>query len=157
LASRFGAHLRLVSFAVQFSPPETARFRVEGAAVIDEWTATIRSAAQEALQAEHEPGQQAAEPDVVIGHGEDWTEAFEDVEWRAGDVLTVGSSESGPVGRVFLGSRASKIVRHSPVPRSGVPRSHRSERLLTESDPQSCPAGTMGRTHFCRRDWPLRG
>ena len=29
--------------------------------------ATIRSAAQEALHAEHEPGQQAAEPDVVIG------------------------------------------------------------------------------------------
>jgi hypothetical protein len=26
--------------------------------VIDEWTATIRSAAREALQAEHEPGQQ---------------------------------------------------------------------------------------------------
>jgi hypothetical protein len=62
-ASRFGAQLRLVSFAVQFSPPETARFRAEGAAVIDEWTATIRSAAREALQTEHEPGQQAAEPD----------------------------------------------------------------------------------------------
>jgi hypothetical protein len=29
--------------------------------VIDEWTATIRSATQEALQAEHEPGQQAAD------------------------------------------------------------------------------------------------
>ena len=26
--------------------------------MIDEWTATIRSAAREALQAEHEPGQQ---------------------------------------------------------------------------------------------------
>ena len=45
MASRLGAQLRLVSFAVQFSPPETARFRVEGAAVIDGWTATIRSAA----------------------------------------------------------------------------------------------------------------
>ena len=55
LASRLGAQLRLVSFAVQFSPLETARLRVEGAAVIDEWTATIRSAAREALQAEHEP------------------------------------------------------------------------------------------------------
>ena len=94
LASRLGAQLRLVSFAVQFSPPETARLRVEGAAVIDEWTATIRSAAREALQAEHEPGQQL---NVVIGHGEDWTEAF-------------------------------------------------------ESDPQSCPAGTKGRTNFCRRE-----
>ena len=79
----------------------------------------IRSAAQETLQAEHEPGQQAAEADVVIGHGEDWKDAFQDVEWRAGDLLMVGSSESGPIARVFLGTRASKIVRHCPVPRSG--------------------------------------
>ena len=122
LATRFGAQLRLVSFAVQLSPPETARFRAEGAAVMAEWTATIRSAAKEALEAERNPGQQPAESEVVIGHGEDWKEAFEDVEWRAGDVLLVGSSESGPVARVFLGSRAGKVVRHSPVPVLGVPR-----------------------------------
>jgi nucleotide-binding universal stress UspA family protein len=34
----------------------------------------------------------------------------------------VGSSASGLVARVFLGSRASKIVRHSPVPVMVVPR-----------------------------------
>ena len=33
-----------------------------------------------------------------------------------GRVLVVGSSSAGPLARVFLGSRATKIVRHSPVP-----------------------------------------
>ena len=87
-----------------------------------EWTANIRSAAQEALEAEGERRQQAAEPEFVIGHGRDWAEAFDDVEWRAGDMLMIGSSESGPIARVFLGSRAAKIVRHSPVPVLIVPR-----------------------------------
>jgi nucleotide-binding universal stress UspA family protein len=34
----------------------------------------------------------------------------------------IGSSESGPVARVFLGSRAAKIIRHTPVPVVIVPR-----------------------------------
>jgi nucleotide-binding universal stress UspA family protein len=58
----------------------------------------------------------------VVGRGESWEEAIEDVEWEDGDVLVVGSSSIGPVARVFLGSRATKIVRHSPVPVIVVPR-----------------------------------
>jgi nucleotide-binding universal stress UspA family protein len=42
-------------------------------------------------------------------------------------VLVVGSSELGPVAQVFLGSRASKIVRHSPVPVVVVPRARAEE------------------------------
>jgi APA family basic amino acid/polyamine antiporter len=45
-----------------------------------------------------------------------------DVEWTAGDVLVVGSSTAGPLERVFLGSRASKIVRNAPVPVVALPR-----------------------------------
>jgi len=60
--------------------------------------------------------------EFVIGHGRDWAEAFDDVEWRADDMLMIGSSESGPIARVFLGSRATKIVRHAPVPVLIVPR-----------------------------------
>ena len=47
---------------------------------------------------------------------------MEDVDWADGDVLVVGSSSLGPIARVFLGSRAAKIVRHSPVPVVIVPR-----------------------------------
>ena len=63
----------------------------------------------------------------MIGHGENWDEALEDVEWEEGDVLVVGSSSIGPIARVFLGSRASKIVRHSPVPVVVVPRGRAAE------------------------------
>ena len=59
----------------------------------------------------------------MIGRGSSWDEAIDDVEWEDGDVLLVGSSSVGPVARVFLGSRAAKIVRNSPVPVVVVPRS----------------------------------
>ncbi len=60
--------------------------------------------------------------ETVVGAGESWPEALEDVAWGAGDVLVVGSSRTGPLARVFLGSRAAKIVRHAPVPVIVVPR-----------------------------------
>ena len=36
-------------------------------------------------------------------------------------MLVVGSSDLGPVAQVFLGSRATKILRHAPVPSSWSP------------------------------------
>jgi Universal stress protein family len=58
----------------------------------------------------------------VIGQGHDWGAALNDIEWHDGDPLLIGTSESGPVARVFLGSRAAKIIRHTPVPVLVVPR-----------------------------------
>ena len=55
-------------------------------------------------------------------------QAFEDVGWQEGDVLVVGSSALGPIAQVFLGSRATKILRHSPVPVVVVPRA-RAEKV----------------------------
>ena len=120
MAAQYGCQLRLASFAVELSPPETARFRAEGAAVVAEWTENIYAAAEKALTPDGQPP--AAQPEIVIGHGRDWEEAFESVEWQDGDVLVIGSSDSGPVARVFLGSQAAKIIRHSPVPVVVVPR-----------------------------------
>jgi nucleotide-binding universal stress UspA family protein len=77
--------------------------------MIEQWVQEIRDAAPPGLE-------------TVVGHGESWDEALEDVEWDDGDVLVVGSSSIGPVARVFLGSRSSKIVRNSPVPVVVVPR-----------------------------------
>ena len=67
------------------------------------------------------------ELEIAIGRGESWEEALEDVEWEEGDVLVVGSSSIGPIARVFLGSRSTKIVRHSPVPVVVVPRGAAAE------------------------------
>jgi nucleotide-binding universal stress UspA family protein len=60
--------------------------------------------------------------DIVVGSGSDWGEAVENVAWEPGDILALGSGAAGEISRVFLGSAASRIVRHSPVPVMIVPR-----------------------------------
>ena len=59
--------------------------------------------------------------DVRIVEGRDWDQVLELVGWDEGDVLVVGSSPQGLVSRVFLGSTATRILRHSPVPVVLVP------------------------------------
>ena len=54
-------------------------------------------------------------------------------------MLVVGSSSIGPVARVFLGSRSSKIVQHSPVPVVVVPRGRAAE--LADDAVQAEPPG----------------
>ena len=84
---------------------------------------TFRRPHNGVLAEDPEPGEAIPEgQQFVIGHGEDWEQALEDVEWRDGDLLVIGSSNAGPVARVFLGSRAAKIIRHSPVPVLTFPR-----------------------------------
>ncbi len=110
VAERVGASLRVASFAVRSRTPIQAGVgREADEAIVAQWERDVRTA----LGADHE---------LVIGHGANWDQALEDVEWSDGDVLVVGSSSIGPVARVFLGSRAAKIVRHSPVPVVVVPR-----------------------------------
>jgi nucleotide-binding universal stress UspA family protein len=110
IAERVGARLRVASFAVRSrSPIQAGVGREADDAIVAEWERHVRAAL-------------AADQELVIGHGTGWDEALDDVEWADGDVLAVGSSTIGAVARVFLGSRASKIVRNSPVPVVVVPR-----------------------------------
>jgi len=51
---------------------------------------------------------------VVTGNGRG--EAIDAADWQEGDLLAIGTSPVGGIARVFLGSRGSKILRHSPVP-----------------------------------------
>ena len=62
--------------------------------------------------------------DVVIGTGADWRAAVDDIAWETGDVLLLGSGAAGPMAQVFLGTAASKILRHAPVPVMIVPKQH---------------------------------
>jgi nucleotide-binding universal stress UspA family protein len=136
VAAQVGASLRIVSFAVRARPPYTAGVGTgPERTVIAQWVEEIESRARAALEeVEHLP----AVPErleAVVGYGETWDDALEDVEWDDGDVLVVGSSSMGPVARVFLGSRASKIVRRSPVPVVVVPRSAAAELAEQASHP----------------------
>jgi nucleotide-binding universal stress UspA family protein len=131
VAARIGTSLRVASFAVRPRPPYTSGVgREADDSMTDQWVQEITAAARAVV-----PG----DAECVIGEGEDWGEALEDVPWREGDVLVVGSSSIGPIARVFLGSRAAKIVRHSPVPVLVVPRGRAHE--LAEAAQSSTAAG----------------
>jgi nucleotide-binding universal stress UspA family protein len=128
VAARVGASLRIVSFAVRARAPYTSGVGSGPEhAVIAQWAEEIEGRARAALEeVEHLP-QHPERLEAVVGYGETWDDALEDVEWDEGDVLAVGSSSAGPIARVFLGTRASKIVRHSPVPVVLVPRGAAAE------------------------------
>jgi nucleotide-binding universal stress UspA family protein len=128
VAARVGATLRLASFAVRSRPPYTAGIGTgPERALIRQWVEEIEAAGRAALERVSHLPVAPREVEAVVGYGESWEEAMEDIEWRDGDVLVVGSSSHGPVARVFLGSRAAKVVRHSPVPVVVVPRSAAAE------------------------------
>lgn len=128
IAARLSASLRIASFAVWSRPayPTTLGTDSEDL-VMQEWTAKVRQAARAALAQVQELAAVPHDIEIVIGRGRSWAEAIEDVGWGDGDVLVIGSSELGPVARVFLGSRATKILRHSPVPVVVVPRGRAAE------------------------------
>lgn len=124
-----GASLRIATFAVWSRPAYTTRLGTDSEdLVMDEWRAEVEKTVTATLtQVKHlSHGPRTVE--TVIGSGANWAEAIDDVGWEAGDILVIGSSDLGPVARVFLGSRATKILRHSPVPVVVVPR-NRAEEL----------------------------
>ena len=136
VAARTGAALRIASFAVWSRPeyPTTLGTDSEDL-VMQEWSAKVGAAASAALAQVRELATVPHEVEIVVGRGRSWAQAIDDIGWDEGDVLVVGSSELGPAARVFLGSRATKILRHSPVPVVVVPRGRAEE--LAEQAPRS--------------------
>lgn len=57
----------------------------------------------------------------AVGIGKDWQAALSSLDWDPGEILVVGSSSEGRRSRVFLGTNAARIIRHSPVPVLVVP------------------------------------
>lgn len=82
----------------------------------DEVLAAFREQAGEDIAGLRRRGALAPEVEGVVGSGPGWRDAVDSVDWEGSELLVVGSRPAGPVARVFLGSRATKIVRHSPVP-----------------------------------------
>ena len=53
---------------------------------------------------------------LQVATGNCWDLALGNADWLDGEPLALGTKPSGGIARVFLGSRGSKILRHSPVP-----------------------------------------
>jgi nucleotide-binding universal stress UspA family protein len=123
VAARARATLRVASFAVRPRTPLTAGIGSHAeATVAHEWAADAEHAQRAVLQDVERLPRRPSSIETVVGYGTDWAEAIEDIGWADGDLLAVGSSTAGPLERVFIGSRSSRIVRHSPVPVMVVPR-----------------------------------
>jgi nucleotide-binding universal stress UspA family protein len=124
LAKQWKVRLRIASFTVR--PPTMFGGSLEPSAeelVVQQWAQRTTDAAVKQLEeARAQSGH--ADVDVVIGTGTEWREAVDDIAWEPGDVLLLGSAAAGPLAQVFLGTVASKILRHAPVPVMIVPRQH---------------------------------
>ncbi|MDN4613689.1 universal stress protein [Leifsonia sp. F6_8S_P_1B] len=122
VAATLGAELRVASFAVV--PPDSG---TSGAGldaeltIANTWAGDIERHAAAVVRQVAELEDAPAVSGVAVGMGETWEAAIADIGWDQGEVLVVGSSTLGPIARVFLGSHATKIVRHSPVPVVVVP------------------------------------
>jgi nucleotide-binding universal stress UspA family protein len=116
------APLRAVTFAVRHRPRVGVAADLYPAEdlVVDQWVRRCQEALTADLQKLGEPGQEGVGR-LEVGTGTSWREAVESAAWLPDELLLVGSSSSASAARVFLGSRANKILRHSPVPLMLVP------------------------------------
>jgi len=117
-------HLRVATFGVRAHPMYPPEIGTDIESEVDaQWQEQVAEA-QAALRASL--GDELDE-DVtfVVSVASSWSDALTSVDWLPNEVLVLGSSTSGTLRRVFLGTRATKIMRHSPVPVLVVPREAR--------------------------------
>ena len=118
LATSLNADVDVVTFAASGSSAVFSAFSDQG--VMREWRDQVAQVQASVVEAVSARSVQATQAGVYTG--ERWAKAVGSYEWKEGDLLVVGSSEHGSLARVFLGSTATRIIRHSPVPVILLPR-----------------------------------
>ena len=122
LAEQWSARLRIASFTVR--PVTKFGGSIERSAeglVVQQWSRKTMDAAVKQLN-KARASIEIPDVDVVVGAGVEWRDAVDNIAWESGDLLLLGSGAAGPMAQVFLGSAASKILRHVPVPVMILPR-----------------------------------
>lgn len=123
LCQEIGTVLRIATFAVRgrtMYPPEVGA-RAEDM-VLERWVAQAADLQAQALDELSDAGIRPEQVEAVVATGRSWGSAVDSLPWERDEVLVIGSSTSASLmARLFLGSNASKIVRHSPVPVIVVP------------------------------------
>ncbi len=113
LAERLDVPMRVITFAVRgrtMYPPEVG-LRVEDS-ILD----VTAGQARETLAELKKKGVVGKDVTLQVAAGSGWDQAIDNADWLDGELLALGTKQSGGIARVFLGSRGSKILRHSPVP-----------------------------------------
>lgn len=132
MAKQWNVRMRIASFTVR--PLNAFGGSIEPSAerlVVRQWVQRNMDAAVKQLKAARKKVD-IPKVDVVVGAGADWTEAVDGIAWEAGDLLVLGSGAAGPMSQVFLGSAASKIIRHAPVPVMIVPRVKKTKKSASK-------------------------
>lgn len=123
LCREVGTALRIATFAVRgrtMYPPEVGT-RAEDM-VLERWIEQAAHLQAEALDELEAAGLTPESVEAVVASGRSWGDALDRLPWDRDELLVIGSSSSASLmSRLFLGSSASKIVRHSPVPVVVVP------------------------------------
>ena len=132
-ANRLAVPLRIATFGVrgQTMYPSGVGYRAEDA-VLDEWSRQAETAQYRATERMRRLDTLPPDFESVIGTGPGWHEALDDVPWERDEILVVGSTAVGPIKRVFVGSNAIRVVRHSPVPVLVVPGAQVAVEVLVE-------------------------
>ena len=117
-----GASVEAVTFAVRTQGRSAMGPRIDQD-VYDAWRGQVEEAHRVVTTAFRSANPSTAVQGTHLVEGDRWSTTLEGFAWEDGDLLVVGSSEHGPLARVFLGSTATRILRHTPVPVVVVPRS----------------------------------
>jgi nucleotide-binding universal stress UspA family protein len=113
LAADLDVPMRVITFAVRgrtMYPPEVGLHAEDS--ILQSWA----SAARETLASLKSDGIVGDDVELQVVTGNGWDQALDAAEWLDGELLALGTSPQGAIARVFLGSKGTKIVRHSPVP-----------------------------------------
>ncbi|MGS0688014.1 universal stress protein [Nakamurella sp. GG22] len=132
MSLRVGGALRIVTFGVRgrtMYPPEVGLHAED--LILEQWKDQVLSDQSEALARLRFHGLLPENTTTAFAAGAGWSEAMDELDWIPGEVLVVGSSPVGAFARVFLGSKAIKIVRYSPVPVVVVPAGIAAARAET--------------------------
>lgn len=123
ICQEVGAGLRIATFAVRgktMYPPETGPQSED--MVLERWVSQAEQLQQDAIAGLGAAGTLPAGTDAVVATGRSWAHAVDRLDWDRDEVLVIGSSSSASLlSRLFLGSNATKILRHAPVPVIVVP------------------------------------
>lgn len=115
-----GAALRVATFGVRGRTMYPAEVLGEDE-ILRVYVETIAARQERQVAGLVESGGTPIDTSTVIATGNSWDDAMNAIPWDSDEVLVVGSSDAGPVARIFLGSTATKILRASPVPVIVVP------------------------------------
>ncbi|MGK2879488.1 MAG: universal stress protein [Mycobacterium sp.] len=112
LTDKLDLPMRVITFAVRGRTmyPPAAGIHAEDS-VLSQWAGT----AQKSLAQLKADGVVAPNVELQVVTGNGWDQAMDATEWLDGELLAVGTAEKQGLAKVFLGSRAGKILRHSPV------------------------------------------